>query len=173
MQLFHWQIFPPVKYRNRPRQPGPLPVGRVDVSEVVPGYRYSGIALAVRAVCLAAFASLGLAAFLARSEDTLTIPFESGVPTVNLVHPTAGINAQMMSSPPIVKIKIIEGFNKKRERDIANDSERLLSLAIALKAELDRGDRPVEAAAKANEIEKLARTVKQKMSRSPLPGPTY
>jgi hypothetical protein len=155
MELLHCQISVLAKSENRPHQLGPV--------------RY----FAVRAVCLAGFASLGLAAYVARSEDTLPFPFDPGFAALNLVHPMAGINPQMVSSPPIVKVKIIEGFNKKRERDIANDSERLLSLAIALKAELDNGDRPVEAAAKANEIEKLARTVKHEMSHSPLPGPMF
>ncbi len=67
-----------------------------------------------------------------------------------------------------------DGFNRKREKDIANDSTKLLSLALALKAEVDSDpDRrhSSDAVNKVGEIEKLARDVKRKMQIAPRPGP--
>lgn len=60
----------------------------------------------------------------------------------------------------------IEAYNKKREKDIADASGKLLSLAIALRAELERD--PSSKASpntvrKAHEIEKLAHDVKEMM----------
>lgn len=129
--------------------------------------------LGVRVVCLAAFGSLSFATYLARSEDALTFPVDPGLSPPALANPIGGIHPQMVSDQQIVQIKI-EGFNKKRERDIANDSEKLLSLAVALKAEIDESDgrdRSDDAAAKAKEIERLARHVKSQMLLSPALGP--
>jgi hypothetical protein len=64
-----------------------------------------------------------------------------------------------------VKVNV-EAYNKKREKDIAEASRKLLSLAISLKADLERnpgsGASP-EAMRKAKEIEKLAHDVKETM----------
>lgn len=60
----------------------------------------------------------------------------------------------------------IEAYNKKREKDIADASGKLLTLAIALRAEIERdsasGTSP-NTARKVKEIEKLAHDVKEMM----------
>jgi hypothetical protein len=126
--------------------------------------------LVARAVLLTAFASLSFAAYRARSEDAPALPAAPGLPALSLANPMAGIHPQIVRDEQTIKFNV-DGFNRKRERDIANDSERLLSLAISLKADLDKGDRPADAAAKANAIEKLARSVKEKMALNPTLGP--
>lgn len=78
-------------------------------------------------------------------------------------------NAQVLASGRRLNINI-DGFNRQRDIDIAKDSKKLLSLAIALKAELDRN--PGEEGSPAAEIdvkaiEKLARDVKDKMQMTP------
>ena len=60
----------------------------------------------------------------------------------------------------------IEAYNRKREKDIADASRKLLSLAISLKSDLE--DAPgsglsPDAIKKAKEIEKLAHDVKEMM----------
>ena len=60
----------------------------------------------------------------------------------------------------------IEAYNKKREKDIADDSRKLLSLAIALNADLERSSGSAlssDAINKAKQIEKLAHDVKENM----------
>ena len=58
----------------------------------------------------------------------------------------------------------IEAYNKKREKDIADDSRKLLSLAIALNSDLEQNSiSGPEAASKAKQIEKLAHDVKENM----------
>ena len=64
-----------------------------------------------------------------------------------------------------VKINI-EAYNKKREKDIADASGKLLTLAIALRAELERdpsAQGSPNTVRKANEIQKLAHDVKEMM----------
>ena len=60
----------------------------------------------------------------------------------------------------------IEAYNKKREKDIADDSRKLLSLAIALNADLERSSGSAlssDTINKAKQIEKLAHDVKENM----------
>jgi len=60
----------------------------------------------------------------------------------------------------------IEAYNKKREKDIADASRKLLSLAIALKTDLERSPDAApspNAVRTAREIEKLAHDVKENM----------
>ena len=62
-----------------------------------------------------------------------------------------------------------ESANAERRRELADDAARLLSLATGLKAEVDKTDKDTLSLAvirKADEIEKLARTVKEKMKLS-------
>jgi len=56
-----------------------------------------------------------------------------------------------------------------RKKQIADDSTQLLSMALALKAEVDKTTKDtlsINVIRKADEIEKLARTVKEKMKQS-------
>ena len=60
----------------------------------------------------------------------------------------------------------IEAYNRKREKDIADASKKLLSLAIDLKSDVDRnaGSGPSTSAVnKARAIEKLAHDMKESM----------
>jgi hypothetical protein len=58
----------------------------------------------------------------------------------------------------------VEAYNKKREKEIADDSRKLLSLAIALKSDLEQNsDSGPAAVSKAKQIEKLAHDVKENM----------
>jgi hypothetical protein len=62
-----------------------------------------------------------------------------------------------------------ESANAERRRQIADDAARLVTLATALKAEVDKTDKDtlsLTVIRKADEIEKLARTVKEKMKLS-------
>jgi hypothetical protein len=125
----------------------------------------------VRMVCLAAAVAFGSGTHLAQSEEALLLPAVDMSPALRLAQPAPGVQAQMMMSGDVVKINV-DGFNRQRERDIAKDSKKLLSLAIALKIELDRspGDElSADAIVKAKEIEKLAKDVKEKMSLTPAP----
>ncbi len=86
-----------------------------------------------------------------------------------LANACSGTNAQMLVSGRAFRINI-DGFNRQRDIDIAKDSRKLLSLAIALKAELDQnpGENGSPAAvSKVEAIEKLARDVKEKMQLTP------
>lgn len=68
----------------------------------------------------------------------------------------------------------VDGFNIQRKRDIARQTRKLLSLAMALKTELEQspGSSPSPGEMKkVRQIEKLARKVKQTMSMSPVGGP--
>jgi hypothetical protein len=61
----------------------------------------------------------------------------------------------------------IEAYNRKRERDITQASQKLLSLAVSLKAELDKdpgAELSRDAIEKAKAIEKLAHEVKDSMT---------
>lgn len=127
---------------------------------------------AVRILCLAAAVSLVFGAYLAHSQALF--PSEDGASALNFRDLAPGDDAQMIiMSGQDLKVNV-DGFNKMREKAIASDSEKLLSLAIALKVELDRssGDKlSRDAVSKAREIEKLARDVKTRMLLNPPMGP--
>lgn len=80
----------------------------------------------------------------------------------------SGLDGQAVVEMEDTPIKInIEAYNKKRERDIAEDSGKLLSLAIELKTELNSesgSELSPDAVRKVKEIEKLAHKVKQTMT---------
>ena len=64
--------------------------------------------------------------------------------------------------------------NKKRQEDIRNDTEKLFQLASELKAAVDKSNEhllSLEVVRKADEVEKLAKKVKEKMRDSIGPGP--
>lgn len=106
--------------------------------------------------------------------DTAQQPVEVSLsPGAELAWWDGAEGGQMGNGPQIVSLggmKInIEAYNRKREKDIADDSKKLLSLAIALKSDLeqDSGQGPSpRAISKANEIQKLAHDVKENMKLS-------
>jgi hypothetical protein len=64
--------------------------------------------------------------------------------------------------------------NKKRQDDIRNDTQKLLQLATELKAAVDKSNENVlslDVVRKADEVEKLAKRVKEKMKQSVAPAP--
>ena len=73
---------------------------------------------------------------------------------------------QTAMNEPSVKKANFEAVNMERKRQIADDSARLLKLATDLKTEVDKTSKDTLSLGvirKAEEIEKLARTVKEKM----------
>ena len=75
--------------------------------------------------------------------------------------------------------------NKKRQQDLREETDRLFQLATELKAAVDKSNEnllSLEVVRKADEVEKLAKKVKEKMKESvgppqkqelPTPVPTY
>lgn len=90
---------------------------------------------------------------------------ESLSPGVELAWWNGAADGQAIGIMGGVKINI-EAYNRKREKDIADESRKLLSLAIALKSDLDRNSGPkpsANAVDMARQIEKLAHAVKESM----------
>lgn len=64
--------------------------------------------------------------------------------------------------------------NKKRQQDIRNDTDKLFQLATELKAAVDKSNEnllSLDVVRKADEVEKLAHRVKEKMKESVGPNP--
>ena len=125
------------------------------------------VALRLVTTC-AVFASmlwLGARAYFSGAHASEQPPEQNLSPEVQEAWWNGAGSGQFEISGGDMKINI-EAFNKKREKDIANDSRKLLSLAIALKFDLEQhpgfrpSDDPVETAKK---IEKLAHDVKEYM----------
>ena len=128
---------------------------------------------APKLLCLGAILSLVCAANSSHSDNASITPRDRGVGDFSLASGSSGLQTQIMTAEPRSRINV-DGFNRQREKDIANDSRKLLSLAIALKAELDNSPDArlsPDAAGKARKIEKLAHDVKRKMQMAPLHGP--
>jgi hypothetical protein len=78
-------------------------------------------------------------------------------------------NAQMEMRDQQNKKKSYEAANVERKKQIADDSAKLLKLATDLKTEVDKTDKDtlsLNVIRKADEIEKLAHNVKEKMKLS-------
>jgi hypothetical protein len=118
-----------------------------------------------------AFAGLAfLAAFTCVAQDFRPEKANVVVPGVNTL-PDA--NAQMESHDKSSKQQKYEAANTERKKQIADDSTKLLNMAIALKAEVDKTTKDtlsLNVIRKADEIEKLAHSVKEKMKVSVGPG---
>lgn len=68
----------------------------------------------------------------------------------------------------------LKAANKKRQDDIRNDTEKLFQLATELKAAVDKTNENVlslDVVRKADEVEKLAKRVKEKMKQAVGPAP--
>jgi hypothetical protein len=68
----------------------------------------------------------------------------------------------------------IKEANKKRQQDIRNDTDKLFQLATELKAAVDKSNEnllSLDVVRKADEVEKLAKRVKEKMKESVGPAP--
>lgn len=130
---------------------------------------------AVTIICAAVLVAAGLEAGSARPPDPVSnlepgYPAGAQFPELKLAMPADGIEAQILLNRPRGGLNP-DAFNSLREKEITNDSRKLLTLALALKAEIDSssaGDPPADAIAKAKEIEKLAKHVKSRMSMNPV-----
>jgi DNA-binding transcriptional regulator GbsR (MarR family) len=77
---------------------------------------------------------------------------------------------RLQQAPPTIDLS---AFNQARKNEIAKDSEKLLALTAALKAELDSDSSKAQSedvAQKIKEIEKLAHKVKERMLADPTPS---
>jgi hypothetical protein len=75
-------------------------------------------------------------------------------------------NAQMRMHEQQEKHRSFEAANAERKRQLADDSARLLKMATDLKAEVDKTDKDtlsLNVIRRADEIERLAHLVKEKM----------
>jgi hypothetical protein len=86
-------------------------------------------------------------------------------PGADLAWSSFGMDGQIAVALGNVTINV-EAYNRKREKDIADASRKLLSLAISLKSDLEHAPGSGlsrDAIKKAKEIEKLAHDVKETM----------
>ena len=80
--------------------------------------------------------------------------------------PRSWTSSQVVFTPPPTAQSNFAAANAERKKQIAVDSARLLKLATDLKAEVDKTDKDtlsLNVIRKADEIEKLAHNVKEKM----------
>jgi len=108
---------------------------------------------------------LGFSTALASSKDCSITVMADLSPGVDLEWSSTSEMGQIAIGLGDVKLNI-EAYNKKREKDIADDSRKLLSLAIALNADLERSSGSAlssDTINKAKQIEKLAHDVKENM----------
>jgi len=71
--------------------------------------------------------------------------------------------------------RMLKEANKKRQEDIRNDTEKLFQLATELKAAVEKSNEnllSLDVVKKADEVEKLAKRVKEKMKQSVGPTPS-
>ncbi len=104
---------------------------------------------------LLGFASLASIALLAGAAQ----PGQQAVSLTSVPAPRSSLVAAGAAADPLIA---------ERKQEISDDSARLLTLAEALKAEVDKTNKDmlsVGAVRKAGEIEKLAHTVKSHMRR--------
>ena len=77
---------------------------------------------------------------------------------------------------PVIAARQIQSLNAERQKSMVSDTDKLVRLAKELNAEVEKGNpeqlTQVELR-KLADIEKLARSVKQKMSVSFVGGPAY
>jgi hypothetical protein len=108
---------------------------------------------------------LGISVYSVVSNATETGVAVDISPGVDVAWTSGAIDGQIAVALGNVPVNV-EAYNKKREKDIADASRKLLSLAISLKSDLEHdsgsGLSP-DAIRKAKEIEKLAHDVKETM----------
>lgn len=88
-------------------------------------------------------------------------------PTESYVAPQAGGGAKQTTQEDA------QAADNHRKRQISDESTQLLALAVALKAEVDKTNKDVlsiNVIRKADEIERLAHTVKEKIKQGSGPG---
>src|SRR3954447_12131619 len=142
-----------------------LPQRREVLSFISPTMIVAGWMVTTGAV-LTCMLWLGVEAHSAVANATLGPMSENFSPGAELAWWSGGAEGQTSGSIVIGDLQLnIEAYNKKREKEIADDSRKLLSLAIALKSDLEQDSGPA-AVSKAKQIEKLAHDVKENMKLS-------
>jgi len=114
-------------------------------------------------VCLAAAVTLAGAAQQSPEPPSLNPDRPYLRPEANRL---PDVNDQMGMHEQQMKQQSFEAANAARKKQLADDSAKLLALAVALKAEVDKTNKDtlsLSVIRKADEIEKLAHNVKEKM----------
>lgn len=136
------------------------PSGYTQIHRLRPSRRFVRVgilALLGAAVLLASAAQGGQEPATAGPEKPYIIPSANPMPDKN---------AQMQMHEQQAKQQNFEAANTERKRQLSDDSARLLTLAMSLKAEVDKTNKDtlsLSVIRKADEIEKLAHNVKEKM----------
>jgi hypothetical protein len=81
--------------------------------------------------------------------------------------------AEAAGSVPQSKLKKVAGADGDRKKELSDESTRLLAMAVALKAEVDKTNKDmlsINVIRKADEVERLARTVKERIKQASGPG---
>ena len=89
------------------------------------------------------------------------------------VAPSTPLLAQEQDIDPEIRDKMLREQNKQRQQQIKQDTDKLFQLATELKAAVDRSNENVlslDVVRKAEEVEKLAKKVKEKMKEGVGPG---
>lgn len=126
--------------------------------------RQSKIALTGGFVFLAAFALVTGAVLPGQQTPTVDKPYQ--VPEANRSPDAPATNDQMKMGDNQDRQHSLDAANAERKKQLSDDSAKLLTLAVALKAEVDKTNKDMlslNVIRKADEIEKLAHTVKEKM----------
>lgn len=100
-------------------------------------------------VCLCLFVSVGV--FVAPKAPAAALQFENRPPD---------------PSQKEMQDRMFKAANKKRQQDIRDETEKLFGLATELKAAVDKSDEnmlSLDVIRKADEVEKLAKKVKEQM----------
>jgi hypothetical protein len=106
---------------------------------------------------------LGVEVHCAVANATVGPLRENFSPGAELAWWSGGAEGQISGNIGHLKIDI-EAYNRMREKEIADDSRKLLSLAMSLKSDLEQNaDSGPAAVSKAKQIEKLAHDVKENM----------
>ena len=124
----------------------------------------SKIVLACGFASLAAFALFTGAALPGQQTPSADKPYQ--VPEANRSSDASATNNQMKMGEGQDKQQSLDAANSERKKQLSDDSAKLLILAVALKSEVDKTNKDMlslNVIRKADEIEKLAHTVKEKM----------
>jgi hypothetical protein len=119
-------------------------------------------------VCLGAMVFLPFSTSVSRGQygngqQTTTKGFPSVVIPTEKPNPNGSLD---QPDNPFANEKQIEAFNKERQKQMLSDSAKLLKLATELKSDVDKSGKEtlsLDDLRKAEQIEKLARSVREKM----------
>jgi hypothetical protein len=116
--------------------------------------------------CFAAFALLAGAAQPGQQSAPGMPIHPEDIPQPQMGNPTPDVNDQTRMREENEKKQDFAAANAERKKQIADDSAKLLKLATDLKAEVDKTNKDtlsLSVIRKADEIERLAHSVKEKM----------